>query len=534
MSHTNTTVSTMNAIIGVISIAAAMLAIAAQSDNDVVSEYLTKFGYLTKNEYEEMEEQQDFSKLKNAISQFQQFYNLTNDGQLNEETCALMRTPRCGVEDIPSSYRTAPFPWRKHNITWTYAGGTALQVAIAEKAFETWSNASKLNFRMTNTQADIVISNRRGVHRFVGRRQEVCPNLLDGRGHVLAHAFFPNSNNTPVEIHMDDDEDWKYNGIGRTDFLGVLIHEIGHTLGIEHSTDKNSIMYAYYNGYRVLNSDDITAIQSLYGRRRQVPRTSSTTTTTTTTIAPSSSTTSQAPSHPTPPKQQPPSEMSLCKYLANGEFLRMVIINGRLYILRGNLAWSLPIDDELNNLNQPPLILNDWLTFLPKVLTNITAVYQRPNGEVVMLIDGLLYMFDIHNLKLKYGYPTNATTKYGLPSNSNIQSIINTYTGKTYIIYNDIYFAEIDESLYQAVKFGHVSEVFPSIPMRIDSAFRYANGLIYFFKDNYYYEFNEFSKKLKRSGAIDYTMFGVKCYDSIIMNMFHNILSKFNFIPKQQ
>jgi predicted Zn-dependent protease len=33
---------------------------------------------------------------------------------------------------------------------------------------------------------------------------------------------------------------------GQTNFYTVLLHEIGHTLGIEHCANNNSIMYAYY------------------------------------------------------------------------------------------------------------------------------------------------------------------------------------------------------------------------------------------------------------------------------------------------
>lgn len=522
----------MNLITAVVSIAATL---AITQSNQEVEEYLTKFGYLPKNEEEDSSVTANYStKLKYAITQFQEFYSLTTDGELNAETCALMQTPRCGVEDVPSSYHTSPFPWRKLNITWFYSGGTQLQVAIAERAFQTWSNVSRLNFHMSSTQPDIIISNKRGVHRFTKRRQQVCPYLLDGKGHVLAHAFFPNSNNTPVEIHMDEDEDWKYNGIGQTDFLGVLIHEIGHTLGIEHSSDKNSIMYAFYNGYTRLHNDDIAAVQSLYGRRRLDPFSSSTTTTTT---KPPSSTTKKKSPPPTTPQPPPkPSDYLICQYETDD---KIVVINSRLYIIRGNLAWSFPVDEEeFNNMQQPlpkPLKLNEWLSFLSKTVNkNITSVYQRPNGDVVLLVDGLLYMFDIHSLKLQYGYPTNATTQFGLPSTSVINTIINTYTGKTYVIYNDMYFAELDEGLYKTVKYGLVSDQFPGIPMRIDSAFRYTNGLLYFFKDSSFYEFSEFSKKLKQTGKIDYSRFGIKCYESVITNMFRIIISKFNFIPKHQ
>lgn len=210
----------------------------------------------------------------------------------------------------------------------------------------------------------------------------------------------------------------------------------------------------------------------------------------------------------------------------------MAVINRRLYVLHGKVVWSFLIDDEFIHTARP-LLLDEWLKFLPKRIENITSVYQRPNGDVVMLIDGTLYMFDIHNLSQRHGYPVNAALQYGLPQSSTIHTIINTYTGKTYLLYNEIYFAEIDEESYKAVRFGVISELFPGIPMRVDSSLRYTNGLLYFFKDNYFYEFSEFSKKIKRVGEMDYTIFGIKCYDGVIIAMFRNILSKYNVLPKR-
>lgn len=55
-----------------------------------------------------------------------------------------------------------------------------------------------------------------------------------------------------------------------TDFYSVALHELGHSLGLGHSTDPTSVMFAYYKGddetTLQLSQDDILAMYQLYSK----------------------------------------------------------------------------------------------------------------------------------------------------------------------------------------------------------------------------------------------------------------------------
>ncbi len=55
-------------------------------------------------------------------------------------------------------------------------------------------------------------------------------------------------------------------GRGGIRLIATATHEIGHSLGLGHSRDRNALMYAYLTSDKAtLGQDDINGIQALYG-----------------------------------------------------------------------------------------------------------------------------------------------------------------------------------------------------------------------------------------------------------------------------
>jgi hypothetical protein len=132
------------------------------------------------------------------------------------------------------------------------------------RALGEWMRHANLRFEAAvDPQASHTIAIRfaRGAHG------DAYP--LDGRGRVLAHTFYPappNPESLAGDMHLDADETW---GIGEnTDIFTVVLHELGHALGLGHSDRPGAVMYPYYRSAVVgLSSDDIEGIQALYGKR---------------------------------------------------------------------------------------------------------------------------------------------------------------------------------------------------------------------------------------------------------------------------
>jgi hypothetical protein len=165
-----------------------------------------------------------------------------------------------------------------------------------------------------------------------------------------------------------------------------------------------------------------------------------------------------------------------------------LIANHKLYIFYKKYVWIVNLKDM--SYDNKPKLITDYLTFLPDNFQEISHIYQRPDGTILLTTNNLYYIIDFPSFIVKNGYNGRSIISLGVPSGKKINAIFSTYSGQTYIFYDNTMFIEFDECLFGSKKHGMIVELFSSIPSNVDKAFRYINGKIYFFKDNNYYEYH--------------------------------------------
>ncbi|XP_039306918.1 matrix metalloproteinase-2 isoform X1 [Solenopsis invicta] len=491
-------------------------------DVDVIL-YLYKYGYLDDNN---TQLSMDNSSVTHALALFQEYYQLSGDSILNNVTLDVMRRPRCGNRDIPHYKQNRQTPkWTKTHLTWNFQFADKLTLTMAEQAFSLWVAKTPLTFERKILGPDIMISYEASRHTMSDLfNAQICREVFDGKGGVVAHAipmgFSTNGPIAAADIYVDNAEQWfiqlKKNPPNTMHLLRVLAHEISHALGLEHSTCKDAVMYAYGSSlepYPVeLSIDDTLAIQNLYGaKNNEVVNEIATTTTT------------------IKPTEQIPEYLNICDapYIDN-----MLLLENKMFITYKQYAWSMDIEDKKYSKS---IVLADYMTFLPKNVS-ITAAYQRASGDIVLFVRNKIFLLEYPSFTLKSGWPKNITN-IGLSSDAEIITVINTNKGRTYIIFNENNVAEINECTMSVVKYFALQTIFPGISITVQSAFRYVDGHIYFFDKKHFYKFNEFTKTVVMAGRFNLMLFGVECPKNGIIQQLRDFLNRLiedNSSPKKK
>lgn len=225
------------------------------TDTKQVDEWLQQYGY-------------------GDLTQMQDFYGLQVDDFCGPVTLAAMDRPRCGVQDFGIA---ADCKWSKRALKyWNGRGGFSLfhkemskkqsrvlSTDLIDAGFARWARVLPgFTFERSRDAAacDMWIGGGSGrKHGF------------DGPGRVLAWAYMPCGPDGKLESRFDMAERFTRDTSKRHDPQLVLawsvwLHELGHLLGLDHSSNPNDIMAPYYNPDSLdLQPGDVRRIQKLYG-----------------------------------------------------------------------------------------------------------------------------------------------------------------------------------------------------------------------------------------------------------------------------
>ncbi len=129
-----------------------------------------------------------------------------------------------------------------------------------ETALSAWASVADITF----TQTDLA-----GRHNSI----DFEFSSIDGSGGTLAQAYYPDdANREPIagDVEFDTSEGWEIGnsqGGSAFDLVFVAVHELGHSLGLEHSDVIGSVMRPTISPSQTFDGfgqSDIDAIQTLY------------------------------------------------------------------------------------------------------------------------------------------------------------------------------------------------------------------------------------------------------------------------------
>ncbi|CAL1260930.1 unnamed protein product [Larinioides sclopetarius] len=465
---------------------------------DSVQSYLNQYGYLrpSPNGADNLRTE---DKLREAIRRMQRYGGVNPTGIVDGPTLALLSKKRCGMQDLTPGERVRRYAvqgqqWLKKDLTWSIklwptTLSSDLVRAEVTKAFKVWSDVSQLTFReVKRLDADIVVSFERGKHG--------DGYAFDGRGVVLAHAFFP-GDGIGGDAHFDAEEPWvdrEMTGIDGVRLFAVAAHEFGHSLGLSHSSVSGALMNPFYqqiNDNFQLPYDDTIGIQKLYGPRNPnrwaplspyiPPATRAPPVTTRRPYRPDSGAPTFRPvtRRPTPHQPKKP-------HTCNTSFDAVSVIRRELFIFKGKYFW------RLNNnglMKDYPVEIKRF--FYDSDLETVDAVYERPIDTKIVFFSGAQYWLFNGNTK-EPGYP-RPLTDLGLPPDLKRidAAMVWGYNGKTYLFAGSQYWRYDESEGRVELDYPRDMAVWRGVPYNIDAAFQHTDGQTYFFKGRKFWQFND-------------------------------------------
>jgi hypothetical protein len=179
---------------------------------------------------------------------------------------AALNSQFCGVEDAdggglhPQAFGSPTGRWEQSALTFSVntagcnLGGAA--VPIIAGAFAQWQAASLGRLSLTQVPSG-------GNIRVTFGGASIYPKF--GKIGGVAGVGYPPSSGV---VQLDSTETWSNATpapANQVSLLAVVLHEIGHALGLAHSNAPGSLMYPFGPPLATIDAESLEAIQSIYG-----------------------------------------------------------------------------------------------------------------------------------------------------------------------------------------------------------------------------------------------------------------------------
>ncbi|XP_071672920.1 matrix metalloproteinase-28 isoform X3 [Patagioenas fasciata] len=314
---------------------------------------------------------------------------------------------------------------------------------------------------------------------------------LPPRG-ALAHAFFPRRG----EAHFDSDERWSlHSGKGRNLFV-VVAHEIGHTLGLEHSTIKSALMSPYYKKLSkdfVLSWDDILAIQNLYGK-------------------PSKGSAIQLPGKVFAHFQDwsvdlyggDRQQKSLSSYYCHSFFDAITTdADHNLYIFKGSHYWVVTASGNASN---PQPLQPRWPGLPPGI---DACTWSQLSGKFYFFKGGRCWRYV--GSTLEAGFPQKCSAR-GLPRHPDT-ALYFQQLRRLVLFKGAKYFVVSEETLGVEPYYPRSLRDWEGLPPGTAGALSHRDGFIYFFRDDQYWQFDRAKLQVVATGKWATQLPWMGCWD---------------------